>query len=137
MNRRRNPVAGLLFFFIVLFFVFGNSAGLAFFIPFIFPIFIFYVIAQIITQAKKAQQVPNTEKEPFSPTENNRFERDFSKRRSSIRKLPASHSQQNRKSEYFNVSNLPGAHVVKCPKCGAPMDDRYDYCFKCKSWLKQ
>jgi predicted membrane protein len=137
MNRQRNPLVGLIFFFIALSFIFGNFDGFAFIIPFIFPVIIFFVILQIISQAKKAQQYASKEKTMVQAPEENRFERDFSKRRSSIRKLPTSHSQQNRKSEYFNVSNLPGAHIVKCPKCGAEMDDRYDYCFKCKSWLKQ
>lgn len=137
MNRQKNPLVGLIFFFIALSFIFGNFGGFAFFIPFIFPVIIFFVVAQIINQAKKAQQHTGAKQTPDTAPEENRFERDFSKRRSSIRKLPASHSQQTRKSEYFNVSNLPGAHVVKCPKCGAPMDDRYDYCFSCRTWLKQ
>ncbi len=137
MNRQKNPLVGLIFFFIALSFIFGNFGGFAFFIPFIFPVIIFFIVAQIITQAKRAQQMGQREQTPVQKPAENRFERDFTKRSSTHRRPAASQTVAAPKTHYGNVSNLPGAHLTKCPKCGASMDDRYDYCFSCRTWLKQ
>lgn len=135
MNRQKNPLIGVLFFIGLLFFFFASSGAGFFIIPFIFPIVFFFIIFQIIAQAKKVQQSSGgaNVKKPAD----NRFDRDFSKRTSTLRKPVLGKADAPRATNYGNVSNLPGAHLTKCPKCGADMDDRYDYCFKCKAWLKQ
>jgi hypothetical protein len=135
MNRQKNPAIGILFFVGILFFFFASSAQSIYFIPFIFPIVFFFIVVQILASARKAQQTQgkSTPKKPVD----NRFERDFSKRTSTLKRPIVGRPDAPRATNYGNVSNLPGAHLTKCPKCGADMDDRYDYCFKCKAWLKQ
>ena len=135
MNRQKNPAIGVLFFIGFLFFIFSSSDAGFFLIPLLVPIIFFFVIFQFITAAKKYQQTPKTTN--TSKPVDNRFERDFSKRTSTLKKPVISKADAPRATNYGNVSNLPGAHLTKCPKCGADMDDRYDYCFKCKAWLKQ
>ncbi|PKM67290.1 MAG: hypothetical protein CVU94_06675 [Firmicutes bacterium HGW-Firmicutes-19] len=135
MNRQKNPAISIIFFIGILFFFFASSAQSIYFIPFIFPIVFFFIIIQILASARKAQQNQGstTAKKPVD----SRFERDFSKRTSTLKKPVIGRPDAPRATNYGNVSNLPGAHLTKCPKCGADMDDRYDYCFKCKAWLKQ
>jgi hypothetical protein len=135
MNRQKNPALGILFLAGILFFFFANSAQSIYFIPFIFPIVFFFIVIQIIAQARKAQQSSGSTKTQ-KPVDS-RFERDFSKRSSTAKRPVLSKGDAPRATNYGNVSNMPGAHITKCPKCGADMDDRYDYCFKCKAWLKQ
>lgn len=135
MNRQKNPAIGVLFFIGFLFFIFSSSAAGFVLAPLLVPIIFFFVIFQFITAAKKDQQTPKTTN--TSKPVDNRFERDFSKRTSTLKKPVISKADAPRATNYGNVSNLPGAHLTKCPKCGADMDDRYDYCFKCKAWLKQ
>jgi hypothetical protein len=135
MNRQKNPAIGVLFFIGFLFFVFSSSGAGFFLIPLLIPIIFFFVIFQFISAAKKYQQTTGTAgaKKPVD----NRFDTDFSKRTSISKKPVLGRTDAPRATNYGNVSNLPGAHLTKCPKCGADMDDRYDYCFKCKAWLKQ
>ncbi|MDP2814967.1 MAG: hypothetical protein Q8S15_10410 [Erysipelotrichaceae bacterium] len=136
MNRQKNPLIGVLFFVGILFFFFASSAQSFYFIPFIFPIVFFFIVIQILAAAKKAQSATGgAAKKPLDT----RYDRDFSKRTSTnaLKKPLLKKPDAPRATNYGNVSNLPGAHLTKCPKCGADMDDRYDYCFKCKAWLKQ
>lgn len=138
MNRQKNPFIGVLFFVGILFFFLASSAQNFFIIiPFIFPIIFFLIVIQILAAAKKAQQ--SVTGSTAKKTEDTRYDRDFSKRTSTnaLKKPLLKKPDAPRATNYGNVSNLPGAHLTKCPKCGADMDDRYDYCFKCKAWLKQ
>lgn len=132
MNRRKVPPGISILFFIFFLFFFFSSAQSFLFIPFLIPIVFFFIAFQIIVQAKKSQQTSSAKK----PVDN-RFDTDFSLRTSTPKKPLLKRSDAPRATNYGNVSNLPGAHLTKCPKCGADMDDRYDYCFKCKAWLKQ
>ena len=136
MNRQKNPLIGVIFFIGILFFFFTSSAQSFYFIPFIFPVIFFFIVIQILAAAKKAQSMSGSAaKKPVDT----RYDRDFSKRTSTnaLKKPLLKKPDAPRATNYGNVSNLPGAHLTKCPKCGADMDDRYDYCFKCKAWLKQ
>lgn len=136
MNRQKNPLIGVLFFVGVLFFLLASTTQSFVFIPFIFPVVFFFIVIQILASAKKAQsESGSAAKKPLDT----RYDRDFSKRTSTnaLKKPLLKKPDAPRATNYGNVSNLPGAHVTKCPKCGADMDDRYDYCFKCKAWLKQ
>ena len=136
MNRQKNPLIGVIFFIGILFFFLSISSQSFIFIPFIFPIIFFFIVVQILAAAKKAQSVSGSAaKKPVDT----RYDRDFSKRTSTnaLKKPLLKKPDAPRATNYGNVSNLPGAHLTKCPKCGADMDDRYDYCFKCKAWLKQ
>lgn len=136
MNRQKNPLIGVIFFIGILFFFLAISSQSFIFIPFIFPLIFFFIVIQILAAAKKAQSASGSAaKKPVDT----RYDRDFSTRTSAnaLKKPLLKKPDAPRATNYGNVSNLPGAHLTKCPKCGADMDDRYDYCFKCKAWLKQ